>query len=175
MLGNGSASHSMLGRMPVQPRKTFAPSFVLTIVGTVAVAHAQPDPGNPADRPISKNPPAPKTPTKIPPKKVPPKKDPPKAPTTDRHFHYMQGQDKKCVAHDNDACSMPNRKPNDPIPPCNPPPPQPVACPENLTLPVKVEQKAGSLDCFVDWGPLNCPKNAKCNPPAPRKVACPGA
>ena len=158
--------------MPVAPRKTFAPSFVLTVVGSVAVANAQPQPPRKPDRPISKNPPAP--PRTPPEKKVPPKKDPPKAPTTDRHFHYMQRNDKTCIAHDNDACSFPNRKPNDPIPPCNPPPPQPVACPENLTLPQKVVQKAGSTECFVDWGPMDCPKNAKCNPPAPRKVACPG-
>ena len=157
--------------MPVQPRRTFAPSFVLTVVGTVAVANAQPDPGNPAkpaDRPISKKPP------KTPPKKDPPKKDPPKAPTTDRHFHYMQNSDKKCVAHDNDACAFPNRKPNDPIPPCNPPPPQPVTCPDNVTLPQKVVQRAGSTECFVDWGPMSCPPNVRCNPPPPRKVACPG-
>jgi hypothetical protein len=133
--------------MPVQPRRTFAPSFVLTVVGSVAVAGAQP-------------------------KKAPPKKDPPKAPTTDRHYHYMQ-MDKKCVAHDADACTFPGRKPTDPIPPCNPPAPIPVACPENLTLPQKVVQKAGSTECFVDWGPMSCPKDAKCNPPAPRKVACP--
>lgn len=91
--------------MPVHPRRTFAPSFVLTVVGSVAVAGAQPDPKTPP--PISKNPPAP--PRKVPPKKDPPKKDPPKetpAPTTDRHFHYMQ-MDKKCMAHDMDACKVP--------------------------------------------------------------------
>lgn len=165
----------MIGAMPVAPRKTFAPSFVLTVVGSVAVASAQPEP--PKDRPISKNPPAPTRkvpPKKEPPRKEPPKKEPPKAPTSDRHFHYMQLADKRCVAHDNDACALPGRKPNDPIPPCNPPPPMPITCPENLTLPVKVLQKAGSIECFVDWGPVNCPKDAKCNPPAPRKVACPG-
>ena len=145
--------------MPVAPRKTFAPSFVLTVVGSVAVASAQPEPPKKPARPIPK---------------TPPKRDPPKAPTTDRHFHYMQ-QDKKCVAHDNDACAFPNRKPNEPIPPCNPPPPQPVTCPENLTLPQKVIQRAGSTECFVDWGPMSCPKDVRCNPPPPRKVACPGS
>lgn len=146
--------------MPVQPRKTFAPSFVLTVVGSVAVAGAQPAPAKPRP-PISKNPPAPV-------KKPPPKKPPP-APTTDRHYHYMQ-MDKKCMAHDLDACKVPAGQP---APPCNPPPPMAVACPENVTLPQKVVQKAGSTECFVDWGPMACPKDATCNPPPPRKVACP--
>lgn len=161
--------------MPVQPRRTFAPSFVLTVVGSVAVASAQPEPPTKtAPPPISKNPPAP--PRKVPPKKDPPKKDPPKkvdppkAPTTDRHFHYMM-MDKKCVAHDADACKVPAGQP---APPCNPPAPQPVACPVNLTLPVMVIQSAGSTECYVDWGPNNCPPGLSCNPPAPRKVACPG-
>ena len=149
--------------MPVQPRRTFAPSVVLTVIGSVAAASAAPAETKPP--PISKNPPAPRKP--------PPKKDPPPkpTPTTDRHWRIYK-QDTTCFA-DNSADSCPPQPAGRPVPPCNPPAPTKYACPENVTLPVNIVQRAGSTECFVDYGPMKCPAGARCNPPPPRKLACP--
>jgi hypothetical protein len=58
---------------------------------------------------------------------------------------------------------------------CNPPPPQPVACPAGITVdrPVHIFAQAGSHDCYVMPAPVRCPERATCNPPPPRKTACP--
>jgi hypothetical protein len=147
--------------MPVQPRRVFAPSVVLTVVGSLATASAAP-----ADKPppVMKNPPPPRKP----PEKKPP---PPTAPKTDRHWHVYQ-TGKTCFA-DNSADSCPPPPKGQPAPPCNPPAPTAYACPQNVALPINVVQRAGATDCFIDYGPPNCPPNVACNPPPPRKLACP--
>jgi hypothetical protein len=140
--------------MPVQPRRTFAPSFVLTVVGALAVANAAPAEG-------------PKPPTKkVPP--APPKKEPPK---TERHWQIF-AKDKACFA-DNSADACPPPPAGKPAPPCNPPVPTKYACPKDMSLPVALVQPAGSLDCFVRSGPMTCPPDMSCNPPPPRKLPCP--
>ncbi|MBA3462956.1 MAG: hypothetical protein H0T46_23575 [Deltaproteobacteria bacterium] len=107
--------------------------------------------------------------TPTPPKKMPPpKKEPPKA---DRHWRVFE-KDKQCFA-DNSADACPPQPAGKPAPPCNPPVPTKYECPKNVTLPVNVIQRAGATECFVDYGPMDCPAGARCNPPPPRKLACP--
>ena len=143
-------------------RRVFAPSFIITVAGSASLVAAEPGP--------SKNPPAPVKPT--PPAVKPVPKEPVKeAPKADRHWRIYT-QDTTCFASDAaDACPPPAK--GAPMRSCNPPPPTKYACPDNATLPINVVQRAGSLECFVDYGAMTCPKGASCNPPPPRKLACP--
>jgi hypothetical protein len=134
-------------------RRVFAPSFIVTVAGSASLVGAEPAPPRPPPV-IHKNPPPPQH-----------------APTTDRHWQVYQ-QDKKCFASNAaDACPPPPK--GAPMRSCNPPPPAAYACPENVTLPVKIIQRANTMECFVDYGPMTCPKGASCNPPPPHKLACP--
>ena len=139
-------------------RRTFAPSFIVTVAGSASFVAAEPAPMKPAPAPppvLHKNPPPPQDP----------------APTTDRHWEIYK-QDKACFASNAaDACPPP-AKGERPMS-CNPPPPKAYSCPENVTLPVKIIQRANTRECFVDYGTITCPKGASCNPPPPRKLACP--
>jgi hypothetical protein len=141
--------------MPVQPRRTFAPSFVLTVVGSLATASAAPAP-----------------PPRKPPEKKPPEKKPPTpAPIRDRHWQIYQEGDKCWADSSADACPPPGK---DKVPvSCNPPAPTPYACPAGESFPFNLVQRAGSTQCFVDPGPSKCPPNVACNPPRPRQQPCP--
>lgn len=149
--------------MSVKPRRTFLPSFVVTVVGTLGVAGAAPS--------ETKAPPAP-------PKAPPTAKDkdktkapPVKPPATARHWRIYK-QKTTCFA-DSAADACPPQPAGKPIPPCNPPRPTKYACPEGVTLPFNVIQPAGSTVCLVDVPPMTCPPDMSCNPPPPRKVPCP--
>ncbi len=148
--------------MPVQPRRTFAPSVVITFAGALGVATAAPTDSK--QPPISRNPPAQRRPPVV-------KDPPPKPATSDRHWQIYK-QDKTCFA-DNSADSCPPQPAGKPVPPCNPPAPTKYACPDNVTLPVKIIQRAGTTTCVLDYPPMKCPPGASCNPPPPRKVPCP--
>ncbi len=69
----------------------------------------------------------------------------------------------------------PKGSPGKPAPTCNPPPPIKYTCPEGFKSgdTLKIVLRAGSTECLVDFGPMNCPPKAMCNPPRPRPVACP--
>ena len=136
-------------------RRTFAPSFIITVAGSASLATADDKPPAPKAPPvIMRNPPRPRP-----------------NPTTDRHWDIFQ-QGKKCFASNAaDACPPPPK--GEPPHPCNPPPPTDYACPANVVLPVKLIQRANTADCFVDRAPMTCPKGMACNPPAPRKLDCP--
>lgn len=135
--------------MAVHPRRVFASSFVITVAVSGLAA---------ADTPASKK---------------PPPKEPPQAeaPKTDRHWRIYK-QDKACFA-DSSADACPPPPPGGPTASCNPPPPKKYACPENVTLPVNIIQRANTTECYVDYGNLSCPPNMACNPPPPKKLACP--
>jgi hypothetical protein len=57
---------------------------------------------------------------------------------------------------------------------CNPPAPQPYACPPNLTAerPLHIRQDAPG-ECRLVFPMPECPAGMMCNPPPPQKVACP--
>ena len=90
-----------------------------------------------------------------------------------RQWQVMRKPDGTCEAFD-DPCSRMQRKPGDPIPPCNPPPPQQIKCPPFVTTTstVTIVQQPNGV-CVVDAPPMKCPPNAKCNPPEPAVVDCP--
>ena len=81
-----------------------------------------------------------------------------------------------CTAFDADACQFPDRKPGEPIPPCNPPPPQNYApCPPGLAdgASLIVIRPANQQYCEIDRPAVKCPPVSVCNPPQPTRVACP--
>ena len=55
---------------------------------------------------------------------------------------------------------------------CNPPPPQPYACPENVTQYPVVIVSDGTM-CQTERAPMHCPPHVACNPPPPKVVPCP--
>jgi hypothetical protein len=71
------------------------------------------------------------------------------------------------------AVECPKGQPGGPMPTCNPPPPQPYTCPDNVKLDAPITIVANGGECFVDHGPMHCPPKAMCNPPPPQKVPCP--
>jgi hypothetical protein len=187
------------------PRRTFATPFVLTLalpLGACVVdssprggtapnpppAQTEPattpaphhDPvvvANPP-RPVEPKPPEPPAPQ--PPRPIvmnPPRPQPVPQDTGakfDQHWTVSR-QGATCNAFNDDACRMPNRKPNDPIPPCNPPMPTAYKCPADLAdhANFKIIKHAGETQCFVDEPPFKCPANAKCKPWTPRVADCP--
>lgn len=142
-------------------------------------APQQPEPANAgsgsgsaiaSDRPVHPmNPPAPQEPAKpLPPVMNPP---PPVA-RADLHWSITRSGS-KCTAFSDDACKFPDRKPDEPVPPCNPPPPMDYPCQKQVAdASYKIVQHAGDTQCFTD--PFVCPPNAKCKPTPPAvEVACP--
>jgi hypothetical protein len=55
---------------------------------------------------------------------------------------------------------------------CNPPPPMPYKCPEDLAVndSFKIYVRAGQCEIHQE---THCKPNQKCNPPAPQRVPCP--
>jgi len=73
------------------------------------------------------------------------------------------------------AVDCPKPQPGKPMVTCNPPAPQPYTCPDGFADgdSLKLILRAGDTECYVDYGPMHCPKGARCNPPPPRKLPCP--
>jgi hypothetical protein len=91
--------------------------------------------------------------------------NPPPVTHPDRHW---------TISMTSDVC--PKVPEGQPIPPCNPPPPQPYApCPTNLVdgNSLEVVQHAGATDCYVAREVHPCKPGIHCNPPPPQKLACP--
>jgi hypothetical protein len=162
------------------PRRSFASPFVVTL----AACSGSPPPANPtppSDPVIVANPPRPapdpQPPTDPQPPPGGPKIDPigNPPPKVDRHWRISMANN-ACTAFDADACQFPNRKPGEPIPPCNPPPPQKYApCPPGLAdgASLIVVQAANQPECVIQREPVKCPPVSVCNPPMPTRVACP--
>lgn len=73
-----------------------------------------------------------------------------------------------CFAAD-DPCTRMQRKPGDPIPPCNPPEPIKIACPPEHVIAIVETAK----DTCETHSEAKCDPGVKCNPPSPAKVECP--
>lgn len=56
---------------------------------------------------------------------------------------------------------------------CNPPPPQPYDCLENVPLPSTITTFGNA--CVIRMPRAACPAGMHCNPPPPRRVPCPKA
>jgi hypothetical protein len=95
-----------------------------------------------------------------------------KAPTTDLRWSVSRAK-ATCTAFLESACPAPPK--GQPAPPCNPPPPTKYTCPDFLAdgASIKVVQRAGETECWVEYGQQSCPKGMMCNPPPPRQLACP--
>ena len=80
----------------------------------------------------------------------------------------------KCSAMARVECPKP-KKPGDPVPTCNPPPPMKIECPSNWDgkNALTVVKYANTTECVVEVAATGCPQKAACNPPPPRKTACP--
>jgi len=177
------------GQTPVvvrdQPQPT-QPGTIANPPRPTTPAQTQPkQPVNPGQAPVvvrdqPAQPAQPKQP--VPPGKVDPQpsKDQPSVPTTGtamptvRHWNVRRAG-ATCTAMTNNACSFPNRKPGDPIPPCNPPPPQAVACPSGLAdgAALTVVQPANDTSCYIDQPAPKCPPGKACPAPALTKTSCP--
>lgn len=165
---------------PTQPKQPVNPGQTPVVV--------RDQPAQPTQPGTIANPPRPTTPTQAQPKqpvtpgKVDPQpsKDQPSVPTTGtamptaRHWNVRRAG-ATCTAMTNNACSFPNRKPGDPIPPCNPPPPQAVACPSGLAdgAALTVVQPANDTSCYIDQPAPKCPPGKACPAPALTKTSCP--
>ncbi len=171
-----------------QLRRTFATPFIITLASSsLATVACGPKPlprthDNPPGPHV--NPPAPDpkpvpepdltTPTTgVPADQTPPTavKEPAKY---EQHWTVMKFKGKgDCSAMVDVNCPKPEK--GKPVATCNPPPPIKYACPDGFkegdTL--KIVLRAGATECFVDRGPMTCPKGALCNPPPPRKLPCP--
>lgn len=173
------------------PRRRFATPFVVTLAAipacTSASSHATLAPSEPEPAAVEASAATPSggefaTPT--PPAKNPPKphKNPPE-PEPDPGPPPAKFEQRWTVAKikGNPECSAnlvvtcPQPQPGKPTPTCNPPPPIKYACPAGLADgdTIKIILRVGATECFVDYGPLQCPAGAKCNPPPPRKLPCP--
>ncbi|MGE3456738.1 MAG: hypothetical protein AB7O24_16625 [Kofleriaceae bacterium] len=136
---------------------------------------ASPAPTEPAPAPPPTEPAPPQQSPPVivanPPRPAPPPPTPPVA-TTDRRW-TIKKVNGECTAWMTPNC--PTTKPGEPQLACNPPPPKKIPCPDFGAdgSSFQIVRFAGRTDCLIDWGPINCPKNATCNPPPPRKVACP--
>ncbi len=123
------------------------------------------------------NPPAPQPePPKRPPVMNPPRPVPVDTSVEKFDQHWtVSRHGAACTAFNDDACKMPNHKPGDPMPTCNPPMPSAYKCPSDLAdgASLKIVRRASATQCVVDAPAFKCPYNAKCNPPPPRVVDCP--
>ena|SRR5215510_10860889 len=88
-----------------------------------------------------------------------------------RRWQVTRKPDGTCEGFD-DPCSRMQRKPGDPIPPCNPPPPKPMKCPPFIQSYGTIDEQRPGV-CVVVPPPTSCPPNAHCNPPEPAVVDCP--
>lgn len=158
-----------------KPRRAFAVPLVMTVAAMPACIVTEPKPAQPQTggtttrdhRPPPptrhENPPPPSTdPTPIDP--VPAQVE---APDYHRNWTVSLQKDGTCEAYMAVECKKGAT--------CNPPPPQPIACPEGITAarPVDIFASAGSWDCYIKPPESKCPEKATCNPPPPRKTACP--
>lgn len=84
-----------------------------------------------------------------------------------RRWDIARRPDGSCWVED-DPCSRLQLAPGAPIPPCNPPPPTRIACPDPSVVAI-VETTPGT--CETASGA--CDPGVKCNPPAPRPIDCP--
>ena len=75
---------------------------------------------------------------------------------------------KTCAAMD-DFCTRHQPPPGQPTPPCNPPAPIAIPCPEPDVVRI-VEVSPGHCKTRYDF---SCPPNATCNPPEPLDIDCP--
>src|SRR5205823_11321165 len=98
--------------------------------------------------------------------------NPPPPQQTDRTWHVMKSNG-KCQVYADASC--PQVPAGQPVPTCNPPPPQDYTCPANLAdgASETIIQHAGQQICVIPPGPMKCPEHAACNPPPPRQVTCP--
>lgn len=172
------------------PRRSFASPFVVTLAAVPAcyvqstpgpqsappphvppsqTAHPQPQSPAPQPPPPAQPPPAHQAPAQPPPVVVanppPPTTQPP--PSEQRtEWTVYKTKDGACMAAIKVECH--------PKATCNPPPPFPYACPENVSLdkPVTVVMRDGER-CFVEYEMPKCPPGVACNPPRPQPVACP--
>lgn len=157
------------------PRKIFASPFVVTLAAMPACfTGSSPPPQDPQVQPRPE-------PT---PGEVVVANPPPTTPggggtgqaqtyTFDQRWTVMKSGE-ACSAMANVECPK-AKKPGDPVPTCNPPPPMKVACPDGWDgkAALTIVQYANQESCMIEPPPMRCPKDATCNPPPPRKVACP--
>lgn len=155
-----------------KPRRAFAAPLVLTIAAAPAcVVSGDPKPATtpPPDPVLVSNPPPPPEHTQPPPAAqpdpAPPAAEPP--PAYQRNWTVMLEDSGDCLAYADVQCKKGAT--------CNPPPPQPVACPAGIQkgAPVKIYAQANTWDCYIMPPEVKCPEKATCNPPPPRKTACP--
>lgn len=161
--------------MARSPRKIFASPFVVTLAAMPACyTESSPPPQQP--QPHVQPRPEP-TPGEVIVTNPPPPTEGGTAPTQtytfDQRWTVMKSGE-ACSAMARVECPKP-KKPGDPVPTCNPPPPMKVACPDGWDgkAALTIVQYANQADCMIEPPPMNCPKGAMCNPPPPRKVACP--
>ena len=158
------------------PRRSFASPFVVTLAATVPACFVEsnPRPQPPATAETTTTataepaapPAAPKPPTII---ANPP---PPTVAQTTRRWHVTRSNG-ACLAAADIPC--PTAPAGQRMPTCNPPAPQPVACPERTAEgeSFTIVQWAGQATCQVEAPPVTCPPKVMCNPPPPRQAACP--
>ena len=159
------------------PRKIFASPFVVTLA---ACFTETPPPQQPTPQPSQPQPRPDVVAVENPPRPTPPPTEPTQgggAPTTynfDQRWTVHKNDQGTCSAMARVDCPKP-KKPGDPVPTCNPPPPMKVECPADWDgkAPLAIVQYANQSHCQVEQPPIKCPPNATCNPPPPRKVACP--
>ena len=85
----------------------------------------------------------------------------------------VRGPNGYCQLYEPDGCPRP--KDVEVPPPCNPPPPQHVVCPDELLVeagPNEVVAPMGDGRCGAMPKNMSCPPGATCNPPPPRRVNC---
>jgi hypothetical protein len=143
------------------PRRSFATPFVVTLVAAPACYTNTTSPPPEQPPPPHVNPPAPQ----------PPEPQPPQAngPADGTRWTIAKTQS-GCTAAMKVECPKPV---DGHVVMCNPPPPRPYACPDNVSLDAPITIVASGGECMIDHGPMHCPAGAMCNPPAPRRVTCP--
>jgi hypothetical protein len=149
-----------------KPRRTFAASLVMTIAAGPACVVSESKPAQttpPPDPVIVANPPPPENTTPAPPP-TPTQETPP---AYQRNWTVTLEPNGNCLAYMDVQCKKGAT--------CNPPPPQPVACPTGITAkaPIKIFAQANTWDCYITPPEVKCPEKTTCNPPPPRKTACP--
>jgi hypothetical protein len=179
------------------PRRSFATPFVVTVAAalpaTACYVETRPAPQAPADqtaRPMTNvgtTGPASTSNAGVQPDPAPPPAPPPTVvanpprPTTAPTAPIVTSDQRWTIARTNGTClahvnvKCPTAPKGQPQPTCNPPRPTAYTCPPTLAegASMVVVQRAGQRECFVEPGPMKCPKGAICNPPPPQKVACP--
>lgn len=152
------------------------------MVVTLSLAEAGCDGESVTPQPVeAKNPPGPapqpEPPAQQRPPDPPPQEKPPEPPPQEKEPQEQQATanvrlqpDGTCMKFEDIEC------PDDPRISCNPPPPQPVPCPQSVypeaNDPSAVRVRS-SGECFESFGTPDCPEGATCNPPPPRRVQCP--